>query len=59
MHLPGTENEKFSADLTEAVGRVISACYGVTKMARRSFVVPLEKRGTGDGSVLTKIPLAA
>jgi hypothetical protein len=59
MHPPGAENGQFSADLTEAVGRIIAASYGVTKMARRSFVVPLEKRGTGAGRLLTKIPLSA
>lgn len=59
IHLPGTENRRFSADLTEAVGRVIAASYGVTKIARRSFVVPLEKHGSGAGSLLTNIPLSA
>jgi hypothetical protein len=59
MHFPGAENGPFSADLSEAVGRVIAASYGVTKIARRSFVVPLERRGTGAGSLRTKIPLSA
>jgi transcriptional regulator with XRE-family HTH domain len=59
MHLTGAESGKFSADLTEALGRAIVASYGVTKMARRSFVVPLEMRGTGAGSLLTKMPLSA
>ena len=51
----GAENGQFSVDLTEAVGRVIAVSYGVTKMARRSFVVPLEKLRAGAGPLLTKI----
>lgn len=57
--LLGTESRQFSADLTKAVGRVIAASYGVTKMARRSTMVSSEKHRTDADSLLTKIPLSA